>query len=120
MGDLSSTVLGFATGTYSVTRAAYRANPYGTDGKLIAPSTTTVSARACVQPATGRDLQRLPEGLRARDVVALWSVDELLTARPGQEPDIVTIDGASWQVEHVERWDQLGSYWRAVLVKTGR
>lgn len=115
--DLSSVIASFATGTYTVTRNS--ASAYGSDGRLDAPSTTTLSVEGCVQPLTGRELQRLPEGLRTRELRAFYTATELKTQGAGQDPDSIAIDGDTWQVERVERWAELGNYWKAVLIKVG-
>jgi len=114
--DLSDVIASLATGTYTVTRQSVSA--YGSDGRLDAPSTTTFSITACVQPVTGRELQRLPEGLQNQEVLAVWSPVELKTQGPGQDPDLVSIDGDSYEVHKLERWNTLGAYWRALLTKT--
>lgn len=115
--DLSAVIASFVTGTYTVTRSSVSA--YGSDGRLDAPTTSTFTIDACAQPLSGRDLQRLPEGLRAQELLAVWSPVELKTQGPGQDPDSVEIGGESWQVQKVERWDTLGAYWYAVVAKTG-
>jgi hypothetical protein len=113
--DLSGAVLDFATGTYNVTRA-------GGPGTYVAgvftpAATSTVSVIASVQPMTGRDLQRLPDGLRAMELLVVFSVDELKVAAPGVRPDVLAIDDATWQVETVERFNVLGNYYRSIVSK---
>lgn len=113
--DLSDVIASFATGTYTVTRRS--ASAYGSDGRLDANSTSTFSVAACVQPVTGRELERLPEGLRNREVLAMWSPIELKTQGDSQDPDYVSIDGDTYEVHKLERWNTLGAYWRALLTK---
>lgn len=115
--DLSGVIDSFLTGTYTVTRQS--ASAYGSDGRLDAPTTSTLSVDACVQPVGGRDLQRLPEGLRTEELLAMYTATELKTQGSGQDPDLVTIDGASWEVQRVERWLELGNYWKCILLKVG-
>lgn len=114
--NLTGPIAAFLTGTYSVTRKA-RAT-LDLNGDPVAGTVTTVSVRGCAQPSTGRDLMRLPEGLRTNEVLALWSLDELKTAGGSYEPDSVSIDGESYQVASVERWTT-GRYWKALVVKVG-
>lgn len=113
--DLSSVITSFVTGTYTVTR--YSPSAYGSDGRLDASTTATFTVDACVQPLTGRELERLPEGLQTSEVLALWSPVELKTQGAGQDPDSVLIDGDSYEVQKVERWNTLGAYWRVLLAK---
>lgn len=116
--DLSGAVLNFATGTYTVTRPVARANPVGTDGRYDAPSSsTTFTIRAGVFPLTGRELDRLPEGLRHEEVRQVFCVERLQTVEADQEPDVIAIDGASWQVEAVQDYSASGNYFRALVRK---
>jgi len=122
MMDLSSTVLGFATGTYTVTRATARLktgpqNPYGRDGRYDSPTTTAIQVRACVQPVTGRELEHLPEGLRTKEVIRIFSTVALYSGADGQEPDTVLANGVTWEVATVKRWNELGNYWESLAVK---
>lgn len=114
--DFSSVVLSFAS-SYTVIRRSPSA--FGSDGRLDAPSTSTLSVRACVQPVTGRDLQRLPEGLRTQEILAVYSMTELYTQGTSQAPDLISIDGDSYEVQSVERWGNLGAYWKAIVLKVG-
>lgn len=115
--NLADTVASLASGTYTVTR--YSASAYGTDGRLDAPTTSTFSILASVQPLTGRDLQRLPEGLRTAELLAVFTETELKTQGATQDPDSVSIDGFSYEVQTVDRWGTLGNYYRAVVAKKG-
>lgn len=115
--NLSGVIESFAS-TYTVTRQS--ASAYGDDGVLDAPTTSTVTIRACVQPVTGRELQRLPEGLRTRELLSVWTATQLFTQGAGQDPDLLDIDGDTWEVQTVERWDTLGAYWKVVVAKVGR
>ncbi len=117
LADLSSTVLALSSGDYVVTRAA-GPKTY-TQGKAVAPTTSpsTLTVTASVQPLTGRELQRLPEGMRTKELMKMYLVEELLVSAPGQEPDTVSIDGVDFQVEAVERWGPLGNYHKAIVSK---
>jgi len=112
--NLSRLVDRFATGTYVVTRAA-AATSY-TDGVRAAPSTTTLSVVGAVQPIPGKDLERLPEGIRDSDVRYIWT-KVALRCGPDTEPDQVAIEGASWQVEEVRDWSLSGTYFRSIVRK---
>lgn len=112
--DLSGVISNFGatiTGTRRTTAG------YGSDGRLDAPSTSSLSLVAVVEPAGGRDLQRLPEGMRTREVKAVWTATALKSADATYEPDLLTIEGASWEVQNVENWSTHGNYYRALVVK---
>jgi hypothetical protein len=111
--DLSDVVLDFAE-ALTVTRTP-RAT-YNSAGDPTSTAATSLTVQAGWQPATGRDLRRVPEGLRTEEGVVLFSVDQLRTAGSTYEADVVTVEGESYQVANVERW---GSYWRAIAVKVG-
>lgn len=113
--DLSAPVLDFATGTYTVTRAS-GVGSY-VEGVFVPASTSTTGVVACVQPVSGRELQRLPEGLRAKELLSVFTVAALLVAAPGVRPDVVAIDGSNWQVERVERYAELGNYYHSIVSK---
>lgn len=103
--------------TATVTRGA--AGTY-TAGRLTPGATsTTPLAVVAVQPASGRDLLRLPEGLRTRETIAIWTSDELRTANEttGTPADVVGYGGASYQVELVEDWAGLGGFRKAIAAK---
>ena len=114
--NLSRLVDRFATGTYTVTRTG-AATSY-TDGKRSAPSTSTFTAVASLQPMPGQELARLPEGLRDRDVRVFWT-KVALQCGPGVEPDRVAVGSDTWQVEECKDWTGLGNYFRSVIRKAG-
>lgn len=118
--DLTDVIASFATGTYTVTRRS--ASAYGSDGRLDAPTTTTFTVTAVVHPAgslesSGRELERLSEGFQTRETLTMWTPIELKTQASSQDADRVAIDGDTWEVQRVERWNILGAYWRVFLGK---
>jgi hypothetical protein len=90
-------------GTYSVTRRA--AATYSA-GIAVAGATSTVSVLACFWPASGRDLQRLPEGRRSQETRAGVCDTALLVGGEGSanEADLVTVDGVAWEVQSSSPW----------------
>lgn len=75
-----------------------------------------LTAFASVQPLTGRELDRLPEGDRNKERLKLYSADPLFTKEQSvtKEADILTIAGEQWEVESVQRWTD---YWKCTVVK---
>ena len=112
--DLSDAVLMLASGTYTVTR---RGSTTLVNGRRTAPSTSTLSVRALAYPMSGRDKLSLPEGLRTRETMAVVTVEELQTAEGSVEPDLISIDGDTFEVQKVERWDKLGKFWRSIVAR---
>lgn len=118
MADLSDVITTLATETVSVARPA--ASSYNSDGILVVGGTaSTFSAAAVVVPATGKDLQRLPEGFNTREVVALLTAAELRTASDvaGTRADVVTLTEGTYEVFHVENWKRSGNFYRSLAMK---
>lgn len=93
----------FATGTYSVARRA--AGTY-TAGRLVAgASEASFDIVACVQPASGRELQVLPEAQHGEEVKLIFTTTELRTRTPTHDPDVITISGEAYEVFKVETWE---------------
>lgn len=115
--DLSDAVLGFATGTYDVARA----NPgtYDVNGLVVNdPAPTTVQVQAMIVPLVGsKQLQRLPEGLRSRDAIEVFSVDALQVSAPEQRPDVITYNGRQYQVDVVDDWTAAGNFFHALATR---
>lgn len=106
------------TGTYTVTRRG--AVTYDEDSREpVAGDLTTFTIDASIQPATGRTMKNLKEGIRTADVRGCWTATEIRTAdeETKVEADIVTVDGTDYEVFSVERWSAPLAHYRAVLVK---
>lgn len=89
--------------TYTVTRDAG-----GYVNGVWTPNTSTVNVLAAVQPLTGPELVRLPEGDRERAVFKVYSADEIRTR------DEIAVSGVTYQLQNVEPWS---GHWKAVAVK---
>lgn len=89
------------------------------NGRYSPGPTSTLTIAGSVQPLNGKDLLRLPEGMRTRDLLAVFTETELrvVDAGAGTPPDVLTINGAAYEVEKVERWAELGGYWKAIVAK---
>lgn len=88
----------------SLTRRA--AGDYDDDGNWIdgVPSTSTI--RAAIQPASGRQLEDLPDGIRNDARWLVWSRAEI------RLDDEITHGGSRYRVMHV--WPRVdGGFWRA-------
>lgn len=113
--DLSDVIESLATGDYTVTRFA--ATTTDGHGRRVAPASSTFEVRGVVYPVIGRSLDRLPEGLRSHETVALVTETELKSLELTSEPDLVTIQGAQYQVAVLERWKPSGNFYRAFCTR---
>jgi hypothetical protein len=103
-------------GPYTITRTA--AGSY-TNGRYTAGAESTFTIIASIQPVTGRDLADLPEGQNGDEVRVVFTITELLTRAPGQEPDVITIFGEDFYVYRVKKWQGFGdNHWQAWVSRT--
>lgn len=101
--SLQDVIASFGTGSYTVTRTA--ASTTDGHGRMVAGSTSTFVVLASIQPASGRELQTMPEGLYNEDIRIAYTTAEL---KVGPRPDVVTIDGEAWAAFRVQRWQAFG------------
>jgi hypothetical protein len=111
--NFAPNVTSFGTGTYTVTRR--NASTVDVNGYAVQATASTFTINAAIQMADGRDLQRLPEGMRVTERRKAYTTVRL---RVANDPDVISIDGDSWEVEHEERFD-LGSYFKYIVGKVG-
>lgn len=116
--DLSGVVLDLASGVYTITRIT--PGTYGTDGRFVPGTQSTFTIQASVQPLDGRDLLRLPEGLRTHELLKVYSPTQLFVQGAGQDPDVITLQATPYQVEVAEQWGDDGNYWKMIVRKVGR
>lgn len=59
-----------------------------------------------VQPASGKDLELLPEGARTNATVKVYCTTRLRTASTpgGGKPDTFLYDGSTWEVKTEQPW----------------
>lgn len=95
-------------------RAAAGSYDFANGGRWTGAGTDAAVIRASVQPASEKDLLRLPEGLRTRDMVTILTDDELRTANETAqtEADRIEHQGEQYEVVAVERFEmgQLNHY----------
>jgi hypothetical protein len=95
---------------FTVTRTA----PASTvDGYTVLGAQSTFTTSAVPYPLEGDELQRLPEGLRAKDLRGLICDRPLQTASDGP-PDVVAMEGQSFEVERSEPWTA-GNFFRVTV-----
>lgn len=77
-------------------------------GKFIAGAPATVDIAAVIQPAAGRHLEDMPEGVRAEARYLIWSRAELLLE------DRIPYKGGTYRIIHV--WDRSeDNFYRAAM-----
>lgn len=105
--DIAGLIASFATGTYTVTR---RGPSEVVRGRVQEPSSSTFTIVAAISPASGRDLERLPEGRMDSETRTLFTATELRVGGQDQpyQADLVTVDGVQWEVQHAETWTHPG------------
>ena len=81
---------------------------------------TAMPIVASFQPATGEDLQRLPEAAQFTDAIVVYYAGELSPERAGGYADVIVWRGRRYQVKTADPWGNYGQgYWRAVCVYEG-
>lgn len=118
--NLQGTLERLATGTYNVTRTS--------KGSIVNaryipnPSDPVFQIRAAIQPTSGRDLQRLPEGLRTTQLITIYTNTPLQTALApsGNIADVVNYGGHSYQCQTVLDWSESGGYNKVIAQKVGQ
>lgn len=71
------------------------------------PPPDNFTLRASVQAMSGRQLERVPEGLRSHDWQNLYAptTPVLRTAEAdGPEADLVTVGGVTYEIQRVRHW----------------
>jgi len=85
--------------TLSVTRK--EAGSYSnTTGNYTAGASTIFSITASVQPASGKQLERIPENRRERDAKAIYTRTKL------KNNDFITIDSNVYEVDNVRDYSR--------------
>ena len=116
--DAGALIDSFKTGDYVVTQ---RAKGSHLKGRAVAGATSTLTISASVQPANGRDLQRLPEERRSVETRVIYTRTELRVGAQDAafESDLVAIDGKNWEVQNVQDWPAAVGYFRVLAQMVG-
>lgn len=109
-------------GATTITLRRVAAGSRGSDGRWSDGARTDSSITASVQPAQGEDLQALPEGLRSRRTIKVYTTTELRTAdqQAGTSPDqlvlsgLAGVDDGTYEVQTVQPWYALLPHHKAL------
>lgn len=101
MSVASSIIGGFVNAQTNVCRGSA---PLVVKGVVSPGPTTTVQILAAILPASSTDLARSIEGERLRDLVVIYSADEVFSGNEatGAPADLVEHAGALYEVEDVD------------------
>lgn len=119
MSDLQAVIDCFGSEPFVVVR------PQGGErikGEFVRRAPQRFPADGAWQPADGKVLQMLPEGVRSRETWAVWTDCQLLNAdvQHQREPDILERNGCEFEVMIVKDWFREGGYNKAVVVRLGQ
>jgi len=110
-------------GSEPVTLRRTAAGSRGADGRFVPGAATDTTLQASVQPMSGRDIERLPEGLRSRASLKLFAETELrLAEASGVYPcDRIVYDGEVYEVGAAQKWGATSPipHYEAVLLRIG-
>jgi hypothetical protein len=114
--DLSHVVSSMGT-SYTLTRSPKATYVNGRLQPGGAPTESTI--RAVVAPISGRELERLPEGMDTRELLQAFTVERLYTNSELYEPDVLTVADEDYEVQQVEDWSPHGNFFRSIMTKVG-
>jgi galactose-6-phosphate isomerase len=87
------------------------------DGEGIMPDGKAVNCTGSVQPASQRDIERLPEALRNHEAIRIYTREVLSADEQGRYADVVVWRGSRWQVKAVDDWSNYGDgYVKAICL----
>jgi hypothetical protein len=90
-----------------------------TNGVYSGGTAATSSIRIIYWPATPREIERLPEGMRTREVIGIASKEVLRAAEheTGTQADIVAIAGRDYEVQRVSSYSTQADICHALAVR---
>jgi len=91
-------------------------------GRNVLSDTPVPNVSMVIQPASGSDLKKLPEGVRGSETISVWYRGELSSLRQNGYSDIIVWNTKRYEVMHVEPFGNWGNgYYKgiATLTKVG-
>jgi hypothetical protein len=84
-------------------------------GENVLTEASTLNTVASVQPASYKQIQRVPEALRSSDIRAFFIKAEVKADSAGTYTDLITYLGQRWQVITSAPWLNYGGGWNEVI-----
>jgi len=106
-------------GSEAITLTRPTVGTWGSDGRQVPGASASTTIYGSVQPATGKDLEILPEGLRTKDAKRVYTYTALTPANQHTETtgDILVIDTFSYEVQQVKRERSIIAHYRAICTR---
>lgn len=89
----------------------HRSVVINSQGENVITDAAPVVTVGSVQPASNKQLQRLPEALRSSDVRAFYIKARILNDGSTTYPDIIVFNSRRFQVQSIEDWQNFGQGW---------
>lgn len=80
-------------------------------GENVVSEPTTISTYASVQPASFKQISRLPEALRSADVRSFYIKLPIVQDGSSLYPDIIVFQGKRFQIQTAAPWLNYGAGW---------
>lgn len=104
--DMSAIVSCLSTENITVRRIGTTVDA---NGRSSETGTILKIKNVSVQPISGADLRRLPEGFMGTAGVSIWSATELRL-----RDRVKTADGEQFEVEGLSEWHRSGKYYKVI------
>lgn len=91
-----------------IERRTTTVNNYGETTLAVASTITTVGS---VQPASAKQVLKLPEALRTADVRAFYIRTEIVQDASSSYPDVIIYGTNRYQIQSAAPWGNYGSGW---------
>lgn len=72
---------------------------------------TPIETFGCVEPISGKTLQRIPEAFRVANVQSFWLRERIVTDSRSKYPDVIIKNGVRFAVQVVFDWSDWGGGW---------
>jgi hypothetical protein len=91
-------------------------------GRFSEAAATTFVIQASVQTISGRERMLLPEGIRTREVLKLYTATPIQTAsvQGATMADTITYNGSVYEAVISENWLADGNYFKVIFMRTGQ
>jgi hypothetical protein len=80
-------------------------------GENVVSEPTTIATVGSIQPASAKQLQRLPEALRIADVRSFFINLPIVQDGSSNYPDVIVYGGKRFQVQTAAPWANYGAGW---------